>query len=110
MEATGRDLRWQGRRPQPLLIRLTHWLNVPLLLLMAGSGLQIFAAYPALGPRGALYKPGQQIVYISAELSDCIRLTQVLQYQHSALPWWRSIFAFMRPSCLSRCYMAGTVA
>ena len=42
------------RRPQPFLIRLTHWLNVPLLLLMAGSGLQIFVAYPALGARGAL--------------------------------------------------------
>jgi len=52
MEATDRQERWQGRRAQPWLIRLTHWLNVPLLLLMAGSGLQIFAAYPALGPRG----------------------------------------------------------
>lgn len=47
--------RSKTRRPQPLLIRVAHWLNVPLLLLMAGSGLQIFAAYPALGPRGALY-------------------------------------------------------
>jgi thiosulfate reductase cytochrome b subunit len=56
MEATDRDERWKGRRPQPWPIRLTHWLNVPLLLLMAGSGLQIFAAYPALGPRGALYE------------------------------------------------------
>jgi len=55
MAATDRAERWQGRRAQPWLIRLTHWLNVPLLLLMAGSGLQIFAAYPALGPRGALY-------------------------------------------------------
>ena len=55
MEATDRPERWKGRRAQPLLIRLTHWLNVPLLLLMAGSGLQIFSAYPALGPRGALY-------------------------------------------------------
>ena len=55
MEAIARDERWKGRRAQPWLIRLTHWLNVPLLLLMAGSGLQIFAAYPALGPRGALY-------------------------------------------------------
>jgi thiosulfate reductase cytochrome b subunit len=42
-----------GRRPQPLLIRLTHWLNIPLLLLMAGSGLQIWVAYPRLGPRGS---------------------------------------------------------
>jgi len=55
MAVTDRVERWQGRRAQPWLIRLTHWLNVPLLILMAGSGLQIFAAYPALGPRGALY-------------------------------------------------------
>jgi thiosulfate reductase cytochrome b subunit len=55
MEVTDRQERWKGRRAQPWLIRLTHWLNVPLLLFIAGSGLQIFAAYPALGPRGALY-------------------------------------------------------
>jgi thiosulfate reductase cytochrome b subunit len=39
----------------PLIIRLTHWLNVPLLAIMAGSGLQILVAYPYMGPRGALY-------------------------------------------------------
>src|SRR2546427_4843050 len=63
MDMTNREKQWQGRRAQPWLIRLTHWLNVPLLLLMAGSGLQIFAAYPALGPRGALYRwyPWQEI-------------------------------------------------
>ncbi|SRR5579875_363903 len=44
------------RREQPLPIRLTHWFNVPLLVLMAASGLQIFYAYPELGPRGALYR------------------------------------------------------
>lgn len=55
METLERDERWKGRRAQPWPIRLTHWLNVPLLVLMAGSGLQIFAAYPTLGPRGALY-------------------------------------------------------
>jgi len=45
------------RRPaaQPLAIRLAHWANVPLLIIMAGSGLQILVAYPNLGPRGALY-------------------------------------------------------
>ncbi len=37
---------------QPALIRVAHWLNVPLLVCMAGSGLQILAAYPFLGPRG----------------------------------------------------------
>jgi thiosulfate reductase cytochrome b subunit len=55
MRAADVDGRWKGRRDQPFLIRLAHWLNVPLLLLMAGSGLQIFSAYPSLGPRGALY-------------------------------------------------------
>ena len=43
------------RRPQPLLIRITHWINVPVLVIMAMSGLQIFLAYPFFGPRGALY-------------------------------------------------------
>lgn len=56
MSAGSSNTRWRGRRSQPLLIRLVHWLNVPLIVLMAGSGLQIFAAYPALGPRGALYR------------------------------------------------------
>jgi thiosulfate reductase cytochrome b subunit len=42
------------RREQPWLIRLTHWLNVPLLFVMAMSGLQILVAYPYLGPRGQL--------------------------------------------------------
>src|ERR1700691_1751317 len=45
-----------GRRAQPAAIRLAHWINIPLLAIMAGSGLQILSAYPALGPRGALYK------------------------------------------------------
>jgi thiosulfate reductase cytochrome b subunit len=45
----------KGRRAQPLTIRFNHWLNVLLILIMAGSGLEIFAAYPALGPRGAQY-------------------------------------------------------
>src|SRR5437899_2960951 len=55
MEAVDADSRWKGKRPQPFLIRLGHWLTVPLLLILAGSGLQIFSAYPALGARGALY-------------------------------------------------------
>lgn len=44
-----------SRREQPWPIRLTHWLNVPLLGILAGSGLQILTAYPMLGPRGAPY-------------------------------------------------------
>jgi len=52
------------RLSQPLAIRVSHWINIPLLLIMAGSGLQIFSAYPALGPRGAQYAwyPLQNVV------------------------------------------------
>jgi len=44
-----------GRRDQPWVIRLTHWINVPALIVMAASGLQIFVAFPYFGPRGATY-------------------------------------------------------
>ena len=49
------ETRAKGRLPQPAAIRLAHWINIPLLVIMAGSGLQILAAYPALGPRGGQY-------------------------------------------------------
>lgn len=42
------------RLEQPLLVRITHWANVPLLAVMAASGLQILAAYPRMGPQGSL--------------------------------------------------------
>ncbi|TSC24113.1 cytochrome b/b6 domain-containing protein [Corallococcus sp. Z5C101001] len=45
----------EQRRPQPWPIRLAHWANVPLLAILAASGLQILAAYPRMGPRGHLY-------------------------------------------------------
>ncbi len=45
-----------GRRPQPAAIRLAHWSNVPILVFMAASGLQIFDAYPAFGPRDHPYR------------------------------------------------------
>jgi thiosulfate reductase cytochrome b subunit len=41
------------RAEQPLAVRITHWANVPLLAVMAASGLQIFAAFPEMGSRGA---------------------------------------------------------
>jgi len=44
-----------GRRQQPLPIRICHWCNVVFITVMAGSGLQILTAYPALGPRGDQY-------------------------------------------------------
>jgi len=44
-----------SRPPQPWIIRATHWANVFLLGIMAGSGLRILVAYPFLGPRGEDY-------------------------------------------------------
>jgi thiosulfate reductase cytochrome b subunit len=43
------------RPAQPWLIRATHWANLVLLTIMAGSGLRILVAYPFLGPRGDEY-------------------------------------------------------
>ncbi len=43
------------RRPQPLLIRITHWVNVPVLAVLAMSGLQILRAYPYFGPQGEMW-------------------------------------------------------
>jgi thiosulfate reductase cytochrome b subunit len=40
---------------QPWPIRLTHWTSVVAIAAMAGSGLQIWMAYPFLGPQGAHY-------------------------------------------------------
>jgi thiosulfate reductase cytochrome b subunit len=44
-----------SRPEQPWPIRLTHWTAVVAIVAMAGSGLQIWMAYPFLGPRGAHY-------------------------------------------------------
>ncbi len=40
------------RPAQPFLIRVTHWVNAVLLVIMAGSGLQILVAFPAMGEKG----------------------------------------------------------
>lgn len=42
-------------RPQPWLIRATHWAHAILFAVMAGSGLQILVAYPFLGAQGEPY-------------------------------------------------------
>jgi thiosulfate reductase cytochrome b subunit len=55
MQQATEDSRFKRRRQQPAVIRIAHWCNVVFLVLMAGSGLQILAAYPSLGPRGAVY-------------------------------------------------------
>ncbi len=43
------------RPAQPALVRVTHWANLVLLAIMAGSGLRILVAYPFLGQVGAAY-------------------------------------------------------
>ena len=45
--------------PYSSLLRITHWLNVPLLLLMMASGFQIWWAYPAFGPD----RPNPEAIY-----------------------------------------------
>ncbi|MGH7932123.1 MAG: cytochrome b/b6 domain-containing protein [Candidatus Binataceae bacterium] len=55
MSETSSNSRFKGRREQPLAIRIVHWCNAVFITLMAASGLEILAAYPALGPRGAQY-------------------------------------------------------
>lgn len=44
-----------ARPAQPWVVRATHWANLVLFTVMAGSGLRILAAYPFLGPRGEAY-------------------------------------------------------
>jgi thiosulfate reductase cytochrome b subunit len=44
-----------SRPAQPIAIRVTHWVNVILLAIMAGSGLQILVAFPQLGEQGSPY-------------------------------------------------------
>src|SRR3954471_21605992 len=37
---------------QPWILRLLHWVNTVLLVVMAGSGLRILGAFPSFGARG----------------------------------------------------------
>ena len=43
------------RRPQPIMIRVTHWINAITIAVMATSGLQILLAYPRFAPMGRTY-------------------------------------------------------
>jgi thiosulfate reductase cytochrome b subunit len=53
--AEANRVRARNRREQPVAVRALHWANAALLAVMAGSGLQILAAYPEMGPQGARY-------------------------------------------------------
>jgi Ni/Fe-hydrogenase b-type cytochrome subunit len=75
------------RREQPFVIRLTHWINVPLLVIMAMSGLQILVAYPFLGPHG---KPATWWPLQGWQPPEWARLGQWLagaRHWHFAFAW-----------------------
>jgi thiosulfate reductase cytochrome b subunit len=77
-----------NRSPQPWPIRATHWANVVLFAILAGSGLQILVAYPALGPQGEPYAwyPLQGVVPPAA-----LRIGQWLagaRHWHFAFGWF----------------------
>ena len=44
-----------SRAVQPWVIRATHWANLVLVAILAGSGLRILVAYPFLGPIDGAY-------------------------------------------------------
>lgn len=73
---------------QPILLRLTHWLNAVVLVGMIASGLQIFHAYPAFAERG-----GEFCCYPFAGMRfpEAVRLggwlAGGLQW-HFFLMWW----------------------
>jgi Ni/Fe-hydrogenase b-type cytochrome subunit len=50
-EAEVRGRRQRFALEHPLLIRVTHWLNAVVLLILIGSGLEIFAAFPSFGDK-----------------------------------------------------------
>jgi thiosulfate reductase cytochrome b subunit len=79
------------RRPQPLAIRLTHWINVPALTVMAMSGLQILRAYPYFGPQGEMNDwPWSWIPLQGWESPDWMRAGHWLagaRNLHFALAW-----------------------
>lgn len=43
------------RKRHHWIVRLTHWVNVVAVVIMVGSGLQIFNAYPAFARKGELF-------------------------------------------------------
>ena len=42
-------------RRHTLIVRVTHWVNAIAVVVMVGSGLRIFNAYPAFAPRGGSF-------------------------------------------------------
>lgn len=66
-----------------LPVRISHWLNVPFLIILIMSGLQIFNAHPALywGDRSDRDQAVLSIRPVSTESGDIKGITTVLGYQ-----------------------------
>lgn len=66
-----------------LPVRISHWLNVPILIILIMSGLQIFNAHPALywGDRSDRDQPLLSIRPMKAENGEMRGITTILGYQ-----------------------------
>ena len=103
-----KDDRRLVRRTTVLLDLLVH--HVPMATLCERWGLSPSCLYD--GQRAfrlhgmeslpSRHKPGQRIVYISAEISDCVCSLQLLPYQHLALTYWKPHVASTCPSYSSK--------
>src|ERR1700747_2327848 len=66
----------------PSAVRLCHWLNTISLLVMAGSGLQIFRAFPSFGPK----IPQRDLLHVPKSLALGGWLGGALQW-HMTFAW-----------------------
>lgn len=66
-----------------LLVRISHWLNVPFLIILIMSGLQIFNAHPALywGDRSDRDQPLLSIRPVQTESGEVKGITTILGHQ-----------------------------
>jgi Ni/Fe-hydrogenase b-type cytochrome subunit len=85
-----RILRWPSRKAtpasaayeHPLIVRYCHWLNTISLFILAGSGLQIFRAFPSFGPK----IPQHDLLRVPANLTLGGWLGGALQW-HITFAW-----------------------
>ena len=78
---TSSTVEWVYRHRLP--VRITHWLNVPILIILILSGLQIFNAHPALywGDRSDRDRPLLSMRPVQTENGDIKGVTSILGHQ-----------------------------
>lgn len=104
MAVSSASVEWVYRHR--LLVRISHWLNVPFLIILIMSGLQIFNAHPALywGDRSDRDRPvlsirpvqaeGGEVIGVTTFLGHRFETTGVLGYSNGsrrAFPAWATI-------------------